>query len=237
MTKDIVLVAGGGGFIGGHLVSDLVQRGLRVRSVDQKPLDEWYQVSPDAENMVLDLSGLDACRQAVAGAGRVYNLAADMGGMGFIETNKALCMLSVLINTHMLMAARDEEVERFFFSSSACVYAAERQTSPDVTALAEEDAYPGDARGRLRLGEALQRAHVPPLPRGLRPRHPRGAIPQRLRPVRHVRRRPGEGAGRDLPQGRPGQAQRHPTRSRSGATASRRAASCTSTTACTAPSF
>ena len=142
MTKDIVLVAGGGGFIGGHLVSDLVQRGLHVRSVDQKPLDEWYQVSPDAENMVLDLSGLDACRQAVAGAGRVYNLAADMGGMGFIETHKALCMLSVLINTHMLMAARDEEVERFFFSSSACVYAAERQTSPDVTALAEEDAYP-----------------------------------------------------------------------------------------------
>ena len=142
MTKDIVLVAGGGGFIGGHLVSDLVQRGMRVRAVDQKPLDEWYQVSPDAENMVLDLSGLDACRRAVAGAGRVYNLAADMGGMGFIETHKALCMLSVLINTHMLMAARDEEVERFFFSSSACVYAAEHQTSPDVTALAEADAYP-----------------------------------------------------------------------------------------------
>ena len=142
MTKDIVLVAGGGGFIGGHLVSDLVQRGMRVRAVDQKPLDEWYQVSADAENMVLDLSGLDACRRAVAGAGRVYNLAADMGGMGFIETHKALCMLSVLINTHMLMAARDEEVERFFFSSSACVYAAEHQTSPDVTALAEADAYP-----------------------------------------------------------------------------------------------
>ena len=142
MTKDIVLVAGGGGFIGGHLVSDLVQRGLRVRAVDQKPLDEWYRVSPDAENMVLDLSGLDACREAVAGAARVYNLAADMGGMGFIETHKALCMLSVLINTHMLMAARDEEVERYFFSSSACVYAAEHQTSPDVTALAEADAYP-----------------------------------------------------------------------------------------------
>ena len=120
MTKDIVLVAGGGGFIGGHLVSDLVQRGMRVRAVDQKPLDEWYQVSADAENMVLDLSGLDACRRAVAGAGRVYNLAADMGGMGFIETHKALCMLS----------------------SSACVYAAEHQTSPDVTALAEADAYP-----------------------------------------------------------------------------------------------
>jgi GDP-D-mannose 3', 5'-epimerase len=142
MSRDIVLVAGGGGFIGGHLVADLERRGMRVRAVDVKPLDEWYQVSPDAENMVLDLSEIDACRRAVAGAGSVYNLAADMGGMGFIESNKALCMLSVLINTHMLMASRDEGVERFFFSSSACVYAADRQTSPDVTALAEADAYP-----------------------------------------------------------------------------------------------
>jgi len=142
MSRDIVLVAGGGGFIGGHLVADLERRGMRVRAVDVKPLDEWYQVSSDAENMVLDLSEIDACRRAVAGAGSVYNLAADMGGMGFIETHKALCMLSVLINTHMLMASRDEGVERFFFSSSACVYAADRQTSPDVTALAEADAYP-----------------------------------------------------------------------------------------------
>jgi GDP-D-mannose 3',5'-epimerase len=142
MSRDIVLVAGGGGFIGGHLVADLERRGMRVRAVDVKPLDEWYQVSSDAENMVLDLSEIEACRRAVAGAGWVYNLAADMGGMGFIETHKALCMLSVLINTHMLKASRDEGVERFFFSSSACVYAADRQTSPDVTALAEADAYP-----------------------------------------------------------------------------------------------
>jgi GDP-D-mannose 3',5'-epimerase len=142
MSRDIVLVAGGGGFIGGHLVADLERQGMRVRAVDVKPLDEWYQVSPDAENMVLDLSEIDACRRAVAGARRVYNLAADMGGMGFIESHKALCMLSVLINTHMLMASREADVERFFFSSSACVYAADRQTSPDVTALAEADAYP-----------------------------------------------------------------------------------------------
>ena len=143
MTKDIVLVAGGGGFIGGHLVSDLVQRGMRVRAVDQKPLDEWYQVSADAENMVLDLSGLDACRRAVAGAGRVYNLAADMGGMGFIETHKALCMLSVLINTHMLMAARDEEVERFFY---LVVGLRLRRRAPDRPRTSrrsrEADAYP-----------------------------------------------------------------------------------------------
>ncbi|HYX85720.1 MAG TPA: NAD-dependent epimerase/dehydratase family protein [Gaiellales bacterium] len=142
MSAPLVVVAGGGGFIGGHLVRDLVRRGKRVRAVDMKPLDQWYQVAPEAESVVLDLSRREACEEATAGASRVYNLAADMGGMGFIENNKALCMLSVLINTHMLMAARGEGVERFFFSSSACVYAADRQTSPDVTALAESDAYP-----------------------------------------------------------------------------------------------
>jgi GDP-D-mannose 3', 5'-epimerase len=142
MSGELVVVAGGGGFIGGHLVRDLVRQGMRVRAVDMKPLDAWYQVAPEAESCVLDLSERGACEQAVTGASRVFNLAADMGGMGFIENNKALCMLSVLINTHMLMAARAAGVERFFFSSSACVYAAERQTSPDVTALAEGDAYP-----------------------------------------------------------------------------------------------
>ena len=142
MSDGLVVVTGGGGFIGGHLIRDLVGQGMRVRAVDMKPLDEWYQVAPGAESRVLDLSERAACEQAVAGASRVYNLAADMGGMGFIENNKALCMLSVLINTHMLMAAHAAEVERFFFSSSACVYAADRQTSPDVTALAESDAYP-----------------------------------------------------------------------------------------------
>jgi nucleoside-diphosphate-sugar epimerase len=137
-----VVVTGAGGFIGGHLVRDLVRQGAQVRAVDQKPIDEWYQVAPDAESLVLDLSLRESCDVAAAGASRIYNLAADMGGMGFIEANKALCMLSVLINTHMLMAAAKAGVDRFFFSSSACVYAAEHQTSPDVTALAEADAYP-----------------------------------------------------------------------------------------------
>jgi GDP-D-mannose 3', 5'-epimerase len=141
-SQGLVVVAGGGGFIGGHLVRDLLRQGARVRAVDCKPLDGWYQVSGDAENLVLDLSDKAACATALAGATRVFNLAADMGGMGFIESNKALCMLSVLINTHLLMAAREQGVERYFFSSSACVYAADRQTSPDVTALVEEDAYP-----------------------------------------------------------------------------------------------
>src|SRR3954454_23761097 len=142
MSEELVLVAGGGGFIGGHLVADLLAQGKRVRSVDQKPLDEWYQVFPAADNVQLDLSGQEACVRAMRGVTHVYQLAADMGGMGFIENNKALCMLSVLINTHMLMAAKDAGVERFFFSSSACVYAAEHQPDPDVTALKESDAYP-----------------------------------------------------------------------------------------------
>ena len=139
-----IVVCGAGGFIGGHLVADLRNKGVAgIRAVDQKPLNEWYQRFDDVENLVLDLQGRDACETALAGGVReIYNLAADMGGMGFIEHNKALCMLSVLINTHLLMAARAAGVEKFFFASSACVYAADKQTSPDVTALKEEDAYP-----------------------------------------------------------------------------------------------
>ena len=142
MRNETILVAGGGGFIGGHLTRDLLQQGHTVRVADVKPMDDWYQVFPGAENVQLDLSRREACEAAVDRINHVYNLAADMGGMGFIENNKALCMLSVLINTHMLMAARQANVERFFFSSSACVYAADRQLDPNVTALKEEDAYP-----------------------------------------------------------------------------------------------
>jgi GDP-D-mannose 3',5'-epimerase len=137
-----VLVTGAGGFIGGHLVADLVREGKTVRAVDRKPIGEWYQVLPEAQNIVGDLEDLETCRKAVDGVGTVYNLAADMGGMGFIENNKALCMLSVLPSTHMLVAARDAGVGPFFYASSACVYAADKQTNPDITALAEGDAYP-----------------------------------------------------------------------------------------------
>ena len=138
-----IVVCGAGGFIGGHLVAELRHLNAgALRAVDLKPADEWYQRFDDVENLSLDLGDRAACERAVSGARAVYNLAADMGGMGFIEHNKALCMLSVLINTHLLMAARQSKAEKFFFASSACVYAADKQTSPDVTALKEEDAYP-----------------------------------------------------------------------------------------------
>jgi nucleoside-diphosphate-sugar epimerase len=141
--NELIVVCGAGGFIGGHLVAALVRQGhARVRAVDIKPVPEWYQVFGGAENLQLDLQEKDACERAVRGATQVYNLAADMGGMGFIERHRALCMLSVLINTHLLMAARKFGTERFFFSSSACVYAAAKQVSEAGTRLKETDAYP-----------------------------------------------------------------------------------------------
>jgi GDP-D-mannose 3', 5'-epimerase len=137
------VVCGAGGFIGGHLVKSLLENGVEVvRAVDVKPLDEWYQVTDGVESLALDLKDQASCHVAAKGVSLVYQLAADMGGMGFIENNKALCMLSVLTNTHMLMAAKDAGVKRFFYSSSACVYNGEKQTNPDVVALKESDAYP-----------------------------------------------------------------------------------------------
>ena len=136
------LVAGAGGFIGGYLTHVLGDLGWNVRAVDSKPIGDWHQIDQRADSQVLDLSLLDSCREATDGVDRVYDLAADMGGIGFIENYKADCMLSVLIGSHLLLASRDAGVERFFFSSSACVYAADRQTSPEATALVEADAYP-----------------------------------------------------------------------------------------------
>jgi len=138
-----IIICGAGGFIGGHLIADLRRQGYtNLRAVDIKPVPEWYQHFPDVENMVLDLQEKANCSSALQGASQVYNFASDMGGMGFIENNKALCMLSVLINTHLLMAARAIGVERYFYSSSACVYNADKQKSTEVVPLREEDAYP-----------------------------------------------------------------------------------------------
>lgn len=137
-----ILVAGAGGFIGGHLVKALSSKGHNIRAIDIKPLNEWYQLSDNSDNRVLDLRLRDNCYEAVNGCSEVFNLAADMGGMGFIENNKAACMISVLINTHLLLAAKDCGAGRFFYASSACVYNASKQTDPENPGLKESDAYP-----------------------------------------------------------------------------------------------
>jgi nucleoside-diphosphate-sugar epimerase len=146
LTNDnskLVVVTGAGGFIGGSLVSALRSHGYKkIRAVDVKPFDEWYQRFDDVENLRLDLNLQENCETASRDAADIYNFAANMGGMGFIEHNKALCMLSVLINTQMLQAALKYGVKRFFFSSSACVYNAEKQKTFQIQALKEEDAYP-----------------------------------------------------------------------------------------------
>ena len=143
-NQKLIVVCGGGGFIGGHLVSALLKQGHRVRVVDRKPQTQWYQRFPEAENLILDLQDKAACIRALQGADATYNLAADMGGMGFIENNRALCMLSVLINTHLLLAAREIGIGEFFYASSACVYAGYKQTQTDSPGLKEADAYPAD---------------------------------------------------------------------------------------------
>jgi len=142
-VNNTILVAGAGGFIGGELVNFLrKQSSLNIRAVDRKPLSEWYQKFDDVENLTLDLQKEDNCYIAAQDTKQIYNLAADMGGMGFIEHNKALCMLSVLTNTHLLLAAKNNKTEKFFFSSSACVYNGEKQKDVNITSLKEEDAYP-----------------------------------------------------------------------------------------------
>ncbi len=142
-TSNLIVVTGAGGFIGGEMVSQLRRMGhKRIRAIDIKPSDEWYQRFDDVENHSFDLNLLENCESAAKGATAIYNFAANMGGMGFIEHNKALCMLSVLINTHMLQAAQKYGVARYFYSSSACVYNADKQRTFEAPSLKEEDAYP-----------------------------------------------------------------------------------------------
>ena len=139
-----ILVTGAGGFIGGHLVKELLNRAYSVRAVDIKPLKEWYQVFNDVENFALDMSIKDNCFKMTKGIDGVFNMACNMGGMGFIENNKAECMLSVLVNTHMLMACKEHKVKKYFFSSSACAYNKDLQAKPDISGLKESDAYPAN---------------------------------------------------------------------------------------------
>jgi GDP-D-mannose 3', 5'-epimerase len=145
-SDSLIVVSGAGGFIGGHLVKFFFDKGFkRIRAMDKKPFDQWYQLHSAAENLCLDCSSEDACKKACEGATEVYNLAADMGGMGFIERFRVECLRSILINTHMIEAAYRAGVQRYFYSSSACVYNTQLQQDPNVLALKESDAYPAMA--------------------------------------------------------------------------------------------
>jgi nucleoside-diphosphate-sugar epimerase len=147
MQKDNLIVIGGaGGFIAGALTRYFHDRGFtRIRAIDKKPLPEWYQQVPGVESLCLDLSDEDNCNRACQDAVEVYNLAADMGGMGFIERFRIECLRSILINTHMIESAYNAGARRYFFSSSACAYNIELQKDPNVRALKESDAYPAMA--------------------------------------------------------------------------------------------
>lgn len=143
---DLILITGAGGFIAGALVRHFANQGFtRIRAVDRKPLPLWYQITSGVENLCLDLSDRANCERAVEGAIEVYNLAADMGGMGFIENFRVECLRSILINTHLIEEAYRAGAARYFFSSSACAYNTDLQKDPHVRALKESDAYPAMA--------------------------------------------------------------------------------------------
>ena len=143
---DLIVIGGAGGFIAGSLVRYFTEQGFtNIRAIDKKPLPEWYQRVPGVESLSMDLSLVDNCKRAVEGAVEVYNLAADMGGMGFIERNRVECLRSILINTNLIDEAYRAGVERYFFSSSACAYNTDLQKDPNVRALKESDAYPAMA--------------------------------------------------------------------------------------------
>jgi nucleoside-diphosphate-sugar epimerase len=140
--KKKYLVCGAGGFIGGHLVKSLLRDGHELVCVDVKPLENWFQISQSNKNFSLDLKEYENCLEVTKDIDFIYNMACNMGGMGFIENNKADCMLSVLINTNLLRACLVNKVKRYFFSSSACVYNADKQSSNFIEGLKESDAYP-----------------------------------------------------------------------------------------------
>ncbi|MDC0446035.1 NAD-dependent epimerase/dehydratase family protein [Candidatus Pelagibacter sp.] len=139
-----ILITGAGGFIGGHLVKELLNRGYKIRAVDIKKKEDWYQIFEDSENFILDMADRKNCYKMTEGVDHVINMACNMGGMGFIENNKALCMLSVLVNTHLLMACKEFKIKKYFFSSSACAYNKDLQNDATIQGLKESDAYPAN---------------------------------------------------------------------------------------------
>ena len=139
-----VLITGAGGFIGGHLSKYYSSTEYDVTCVDIKPLNQWYQVFDNNKNIQADLKYLDKCLEITKGIDFIFNLACNMGGMGFIELNKAECMLSVLINSNLLYSSKINKIKKYFYTSSACVYNAQKQTNPNIDGLKEEDAYPAD---------------------------------------------------------------------------------------------
>jgi len=162
-----ILITGGGGFIGSHLARHLYQQGHFVRVVDIK-FDDYIQERHYTERLKLDLRKWENCLLVTKGINRVYNLAANMGGIGFITTVGAEVMYdNALIDTYMLEASRQNKVKRFLCSSSACVYPTYRQKTPNVKGLKEEDAYPADPDNFYgweklfteRLCEAYRRDH------------------------------------------------------------------------------
>ena len=208
---DLIVIGGAGGFIGGSLARYFHNKGFtRIRAADKKPLPEWYQRVPGVECLNLDLSIEKNCRRACEGAVEVYNLAADMGGMGFIERFRVECLRSILINTHMIEAAYRAGARRYFFSSSACAYNTQLQQDPKVPRSQGIRRLPGDGRARLRLGEADVGDVLPGILGRARDEDRHRAIPQRLWPVGHLGRRTRKGAGGHLPESHRGHRHRQP---------------------------
>ena len=140
-----ILVVGAGGFIGGHLVKKLLANENKIVCCDIKPKEYWFQDFDETENHYsMDMKDIINCRKVSKGVNYVFNMACNMGGMGFIENNKAECMQSVLINTNLLVACNEHKVEKYFFSSSACAYNIDKQQQSFIDGLKEDDAYPAN---------------------------------------------------------------------------------------------
>ena len=207
--SDLIVLTGAGGFIAGSLVRYFKEKGFtRIRAVDKKPLPDWYQVHDGVENLSLDVSQEANCHRVCEGAVEVYNLAADMGGMGFIERFRVQCLRSVLINTHMVEAAWRAGCQRYFYSSSACAYNTDLQKDPDCRALKESDAYPAMSERGYGWEKLISEMFCQEYwaERGMKTFIAR--FHNVYGPQRHLGRRPREGPGGHLPQGDRGQGDR-----------------------------